>query len=97
VFTVRTVPRGYKQESWRNEFLVRQLPFVKNVGMEAKDIVGIRHQATADEDIADWEDFMCAVVTVICEVCRTVRAQSLLVFTFCKCSINPVTNPKPRL
>jgi hypothetical protein len=36
---------------------------------------------------------MCRIA--ICEMCRTVRAQSLLVFTSCKCSINPITNPNP--
>jgi hypothetical protein len=30
--------------------------------MEAEDIVGIRCQATADEDVANGEDFECAVV-----------------------------------
>jgi hypothetical protein len=30
---------------------------------------------------------------VICEMCRTVRAQSLLVITSRKSSINPITNP----
>jgi hypothetical protein len=32
---------------------VRQLPAGKNVSTAAEDIVGIRHQATTGEDIAD--------------------------------------------
>jgi hypothetical protein len=47
---------------------------VKEVSPEADDIIGNRHQATTGEYIADCEDFIYAVVTVICEVCRTVRA-----------------------
>jgi hypothetical protein len=46
----------------------------KEMSTEADDIVGIRHQATTGDYIADCEDFVCAVVTVICEVCRTARA-----------------------
>jgi hypothetical protein len=38
--------------------------------MEAEYIVGICHQATTGEDIANGEDLMGAVVTVICEVCK---------------------------
>jgi hypothetical protein len=29
---------------------------------KAKDIVGIRYQATTGEDTADWEDLSCAIV-----------------------------------
>jgi hypothetical protein len=39
-------------DSWSNESFVRQSPAGKNVSMEAEDIVGIRYQATTDEDIA---------------------------------------------
>jgi hypothetical protein len=38
---------------------------------------------------------MCAVVTAIFGVCNSVRLSYLFVVTFCKCSINPITNPKP--
>jgi hypothetical protein len=30
--------------------------------MEAEDIFGIHYHAVTDEDIANWEDFICAVV-----------------------------------
>jgi hypothetical protein len=40
---------------------------------EAEDIVEICHQATTGEDKANWEDFMCAVVTVIFGVYNSVR------------------------
>jgi hypothetical protein len=43
--------------------------------------------------VTDWEELVCPIV--ICEVCRTVRAKSLLVVTICKSSINPITNPNP--
>jgi hypothetical protein len=49
---------------------VRQSPAGKNVSTEAEDIVSIRNQATIGEDIANWEDFIYAVVTVIFEVLR---------------------------
>jgi hypothetical protein len=51
------------------------------VSTEAEGIVWIRHQVTTGEDTANWEDFMYAVVKVICEVCRTVKAWSLFVIT----------------
>jgi hypothetical protein len=53
---------------------MRQSPAGKNVSTEAADIAAIRYPATTGEDITNYEDFICAVVTVICEVCRTVRA-----------------------
>jgi hypothetical protein len=40
-----------------------------------------------------FEVLVCPLV--ICEVHRTVRAQSLLVLTNCKISVHPITNPKP--
>jgi hypothetical protein len=66
--------RCYKQGSWSRELVVRQSSASKNMSMEAEDIVRIRHQATTGEDIANWEDFVCAVVIVISEVCTTVKA-----------------------
>jgi hypothetical protein len=53
VFAVWSVPRCYKQDSWSNELVVRQLLASKNMSMEADDIIGIRHQATTGEDTAD--------------------------------------------
>jgi hypothetical protein len=38
------------------------------MSMDAEDTVGIHHQATTDENTADWEDFVCAVVN--CRVCK---------------------------
>jgi hypothetical protein len=69
VFSVQSLLRCYKQNNWSNELIVRQSPAGKNVSMEAEDIVGICNQARTGEDIA-----VCALVTVICEVCRTVIA-----------------------
>jgi hypothetical protein len=57
-------------DSWTNELIVRPLPTGKNVSTEAEDIVGNRHQATT-EDIANREDFIYAVVTVIFGVCNS--------------------------
>jgi hypothetical protein len=51
---------------WENELVMKQPPVGKNVSTEAKDIVRIRHQATTDEDAADWEDSVRAVVTTEC-------------------------------
>jgi hypothetical protein len=41
--------------------------------MEAEVFVGIHHQATTGEDIANREDFICAVVKVNFGVCNSVR------------------------
>jgi hypothetical protein len=41
------------ESSWSNELVVRQSPAGKNVNTEAEDTVGIRHQTTTDEDIAN--------------------------------------------
>jgi hypothetical protein len=53
VFSMRSVSRYFKQGCWRNELDVRQSSVVKNVGTDAEDIVGIRHEATTGEDIAN--------------------------------------------
>jgi hypothetical protein len=58
----------------------------------AEDIVWIRYQETASEDI---EDFMCAGDTAIFWVCKPVRLLQLHVVTICKWSINRATNPNP--
>jgi hypothetical protein len=34
----------------------------KNVSSESEDIIKIRHQATAAEDTAGWEDLVCPIV-----------------------------------
>jgi hypothetical protein len=50
VFSVRSMPRCYKQYNWSNELVVRQSLVSKKVSTEAEDIVEIRHQgATADD------------------------------------------------
>jgi hypothetical protein len=43
--------------------------------------------------IVDWEDFVPAVVKR--RVCELDIALQVLVVTICKCSMNPVYNPKP--
>jgi hypothetical protein len=43
--------------------------------------------------VTGWEEEVYPIV--ICEVCGTVRAQSLLVVSTCNSSINPITNPNP--
>jgi hypothetical protein len=57
---MRSVLRCYRQDSWSNESVVRQLPAGKNVITKAEDIVSIRHQATIGKDMktADWEDLV---------------------------------------
>jgi hypothetical protein len=50
----RTVSESqFRVDSWSNALVVRQTPAGKNVSTEAEDIVGIRHQATTGEDMAD--------------------------------------------
>jgi hypothetical protein len=53
VFSVRLLPRCYKQDRWSNELVVRQSLNGKNVSTEAEDIVVIRHQVTTGEDTAN--------------------------------------------
>jgi hypothetical protein len=48
----------------RVEVVASQLPFSEDVSTEAEDIVGIHYHAMTGEDIANWEDFMYAIVTV---------------------------------
>jgi hypothetical protein len=60
-------------DSWSNELVVRQSPAGKNVSTEAEDSGDTRHQATTGEDIENREDFICAVVTVMFEMCNSGR------------------------
>jgi hypothetical protein len=53
VFSVRSVPRCYKQTGWNNKLVVRYSPAGKNVSLEEENIVGIRNQATSRKGIAD--------------------------------------------
>jgi hypothetical protein len=87
VFSVRFLPRCYKQDSWlivdswSNELVVRLLPAGKNMSTEAENLLGC-HKATTGEDIANCEDFICAVVTLIFGVCNSVRMSWLFVVMF---------------
>jgi hypothetical protein len=53
VFSVRFLPRCYKQDKWSNELVVRQSLTGKNVNREAEDIDGIRDHVPTDEDTAN--------------------------------------------
>jgi hypothetical protein len=53
VFSIRSMPKCFKQDNWSSELVVGQLPASKNVTMEAEDTVEIHHQATTGEDIVD--------------------------------------------
>jgi hypothetical protein len=68
VFSLWSVPGCYKQDSWSNEWVMRQSPVGGNMSMEAEDSVGIHHQAMTGEDTADWEDLVLAVGN--CRVCE---------------------------
>jgi hypothetical protein len=46
VFSVRSMPRCYKQDSWSNVLAVRKSPAGKNLSTKVDDIIRIRHQAT---------------------------------------------------
>jgi hypothetical protein len=52
---------------------MRQSLAGKNVSTEAENIVEISHETMTNDDIAKFEDFMCAVVIVIFGVCNSVR------------------------
>jgi hypothetical protein len=54
-----------KQDGWSNELLMRQSPAGKNVSTEAEDIVEIRHQATAGENITDRRFYVCCSYGVL--------------------------------
>jgi hypothetical protein len=53
VFSLRSMSKRCKQDSWSNDLVEERLPAVKNVSTEAEDIVGIHNQATTVEDTAD--------------------------------------------
>jgi hypothetical protein len=53
MFPVQSMSRCYKQDNWRNELALGQLPASKNMSLEAGEIVGIRYQETTGEDTAD--------------------------------------------
>jgi hypothetical protein len=101
VFSVQSVLRCYKQDSWVNswckELVVGQSPANKNVSMELENTVEIRHQATTSEDTANWEDVVRAVVncSVCVCVCELAIELPLRVVTICKCTVNLITNPNP--
>jgi hypothetical protein len=63
---------------------VRQSPASKGVNTEVEE-------ATALEAVT--RQLLCAVVN--CKLCELAIALPLLVVAFCKCSINPITNPDP--
>lgn len=52
----------FRVDSWSNKLVVRESAAGKDVAAEAKDVAGIRSQATTAEDIADCEGFAYAVV-----------------------------------
>jgi hypothetical protein len=53
-----------------SEKLVAEATEVREPRRKGTSAVGSRSQATTTED---WEDFMCAVVTVVCGVCKSAR------------------------
>jgi hypothetical protein len=53
VFSVRSMLRRYKHDSWSNQLVVRQSPASKNMSTEAEDICGICQQAMTGVDIAN--------------------------------------------
>jgi hypothetical protein len=74
----------------RSEQLVAEAGGSLGTQRKGMSAVGSRYQATASED---WEDFMCAVVTVIFGMCETVVV--ICSYELFKSSINLITNPKP--
>jgi hypothetical protein len=48
-----SMSRCYKLDKWSNELVAEWSPASKNMSMEAEDTVGIHHQATTGEDMAE--------------------------------------------
>lgn len=80
MFSVQSMPICYKQDNWGNELVVGQLRASKNVSMEAKDIVGVRHRHSRR-------------ALVNCRVCELEVVVQLLVVSVW--SIIPITNRNP--
>jgi hypothetical protein len=72
---------------------VRQSPVSKDVNTEAEEATAFIscYQMTTGEDRAGLENFVRALVN--CRVCELALVLLLSVVTFCKSSINPVSNP----
>jgi hypothetical protein len=51
----------------------------------------------ARKRLVKTEEFICAALTAIFEVCSTLRLIYLFVITTCKWSITPISNPNPPL
>jgi hypothetical protein len=68
VFSVRSVPRCYKQDSWRNDLVERQSPPDKNMSSEAEDGVGILQEATTGAYTADLTRLhtCCSKLQTVC-------------------------------
>jgi hypothetical protein len=72
VFSVRFVPRCYKHDSWNNGLVVSRCQSVRTWARKQRALLGsVTRQRLVKT--ANWEDFMCAVVTMILGVCNSVR------------------------
>jgi hypothetical protein len=80
VFSLQSVTRCYKEDSWSNELVVGQSPASKNVITKVGGIVGICHQATTGEDTADWKNLVSALADCI--------VRELVVVATVTCSYN---------
>jgi hypothetical protein len=94
VFSVRSVPRCYKQDSDVKTVWVELVESCYSWGRGhfGNPEQGNRPQleAVIKQPLGKTEKaLMCA------GACSSVRLSWLFVVTFCKCSINPITNPNP--
>jgi hypothetical protein len=106
MFSVMSLPRLYNEQQLPLQ--ESRETAVRRVGVSCETVaswqgrdhggsgsygVGSRYQAITCEDTADWEDLVRAVGN--CRVCELAITLQVLVVTFCKVSVNPITNPNP--
>jgi hypothetical protein len=66
---------------------------VREARTRGTSAVGSHYQKKTGEDTEDWKDLRCAVVN--CKECELAIALELLVVTFCRWSVNAITNLNP--
>jgi hypothetical protein len=59
----QSVSHDSEVDCWSNRLCATKYAACKDVNIEAEDVVGIRYQETAGEDITDWEDLECSAVS----------------------------------
>jgi hypothetical protein len=94
VFSMRSVPRCYKQDKSRIYSVVRYSPSSKDVNTEDEEATALE-AVTRRQPVKIQQAEKTVRAVVNCRVCELAIAPKLLVVAICKCSMNPVTNPQP--